>query len=151
MDSPDRQRDAASRIIGILRRVTRVAQLAPFVYLTFYSVYLIIGCFSSDALVSLADGVMFSSPLVTTGMLVLSRMLKLCKWHRTAILIPFSSQIEAYVDSFVFTFTENEIVLINVALGVSAFVFLLMANKHFFHNGRKGNSIRDPRLLQVQG
>ena len=151
MDSPDRQRDAASRIIGILRRVTRVAQLAPFVYLTFYSVYLIIGCFSSDALVSLADGVMFSSPLVTTGMLFLSRLLKLCRWHKAACLIPSVSQVEGIIDSYFFTFTQTEVILINILLGVISLVFLLVANKHFFHDGRKANPVRNTGLLQVQG
>lgn len=150
MDSPD-QRSAVSSVIRILRRLTRLVQLAPFAYLLLYSAYLLFSWFLPDSLLGLMDSIVFVSPAASGGMLVLSRMLKLCKWHRTAILIPFSSQIEAYVDSFVFTFTENEIALINVALGVSAFVFLLMANKHFFHNGRKGNSIRDPRLLQVQG
>ena len=150
MDSPD-QRSAVSSVIRILRRLTRLVQLAPFAYLLLYSAYLLFSWFLPDSLLGLMDSIVFVSPAASGGMLVLSRMLRLCKWHRTAILIPFSSQIEAYVDSFVFTFTENEIALINVALGVSASVFLLMANKHFFHNGRKGNSIRDPRLLQVQG
>ena len=128
-----------------------MAQLAPFVYLAFYSAYLIIGCFSSDALVSLADGVMFSSPLATTGMLFLSRLLKLCRWHKAACLIPSASQVEGIIDSYFFTFTQTEVILINILLGVISLVFLLVANKHFFHDGRKANPVRNAGLLQVQG
>lgn len=135
MDSPDRQRDAVSRVIEILRKVTRIVQIAPFVYLAFYSAYLIIGCFSSDALVSLADGVLFSSPLATTGMLFLSRLLKLCRWHKAACLIPSASQIEGIIDSYLFTFTQNEIILINTALGILSLAFIIRAHRHFF-NGR---------------
>lgn len=135
MDSPDRQRDAVSRVIEILRKVTRIVQIAPFVYLAFYSAYLIIGCFSSDALVSLADGVIFSSPFTTTGMLFLSRLLKLCRWHKAACLIPSASQIEGIIDSYLFTFTQNEIILINTALGILSLAFIIRAHRHFF-NGR---------------
>ena len=135
MDSPDRQRDAVSRVIEILRKVTRIVQIAPFVYLAFYSAYLIIGCFSSDALVSLADGVIFSSPFATTGMLFLSRLLKLCRWHKAACLIPSASHIEGIIDSYLFTFTQNEIILINTALGILSLAFIIRAHRHFF-NGR---------------
>ena len=135
MDSHDRQRDAVSRVIEILRKVTRIVQIAPFVYLAFYSAYLIIGCFSSDALVSLADGVIFSSPFATTGMLFLSRLLKLCRWHKAACLIPSASQIEGIIDSYLFTFTQNEIILINTALGILSLAFIIRAHRHFF-NGR---------------
>ncbi len=128
-----------------------MAQLAPFVYLAFYSAYLIIGCFSSEALVSLADGVMFSSPIATTGMLFLSKLLKLCRWHKAACLIPSASQVEGIIDSYFFTLTQTEVILINILLGVISLIFLLVANKHFFHDGRKANPVRDPRLLQVQG
>ena len=151
MDSRDRQRDAVSRIIGILRRVTRLIQLAPFAYLAFYSAYLILGCFLPEDIVCLADGVMFSSPLATTAMLVMSRVLKLCRWHKAACLIPSASQIEGVVDSYLFTFTQTEIVIINILLGVISLAFLIFANKHFFHDGRKAYPFRDPRVLQVQG
>ena len=151
MDSQDRQRDAVSRVFGILRKVTRLVQLAPFVYLAFYSAYLIIGCFVPDDMVCLADGVMFSSPLATAAMLVLSRVLNLCRWHKAACLIPSASQIEGVVDSYLFSFTRVEIIIINILLGVVSLVFLIVANKHFFHDGRKANPFRNARLLQVQG
>ena len=151
MDNRDRQRDAVSRVIGIMRRVTRLVQLAPFVYLAFYSVYLILGCFVPDDIVCLADGVMFSSPLATTAMLVLSRVLKLCRWHKAACIIPSASQIEGVVDSYLFTFTQREVVFINILIGIASLAFLIFANKHFFHDGRKEHPFRNPRLLQVQG
>ena len=134
-----------------MRRVTRLVQVAPFVYLAFYSAYLILGCFVPDDIVCLADGVMFSSPLATATMLVLSRVLKLCRWHKAACIIPSASQIEGVVDSYLFTFTQAEIVIINILLGIISLAFLIFANKHFFHDGLKANPFRNPRLLQVQG
>ena len=134
-----------------MRRVTRLVQLAPFVYLAFYSVYLILGCFVPDDMVCLADGLLFSSPLATTAMLLLSRMLKLCRWHKAACLIPSASQIEGVVDSYLFTFTQSEVIAINILLGIISLAFLYIANKHFFHDGRKADPFRNACLLQVQG
>lgn len=151
MDSRDRQRDAASKIIAVLRKATRIVQLAPFVYLAFYSAYLFLGGLVSDEFVSVADGIMVASPVATTGMLVLSRVFKLCRWHRAACLIPSASQVESIVDSYLFTFTQSEIILINVIIGIISSLFLIIANKHFFHDGRKANPLRNARLLQVQG
>jgi hypothetical protein len=123
-------------VIEILRRVTRLVQLAPFVYLALYSLYLFAGVFVSEESVCLADGAMFGSPLVTILFLTLSRLLKLCKWHKVACLIPSASQMEGVVDCYFFTFTQNEIILINVMLGILSFLFLIFANKRFFSNGR---------------
>lgn len=126
-------------------------QFAPFAYLVLYTAYLFIGCFASEELVSLADGFLVASPFATTGMLVLSRVLKLCRWHKVACLIPSASQAETFIDSYFFTFTQGEIVLLNVLLGILSAIFLALANKHFFNDGRKANTFRNARLLQVQG
>ena len=136
MDNRDRSQDAASRVIGILRRVTRLVQLAPFFYLALYSLYLFAGVFAPEEMVCVADGAMFGSPFVTILFLTLSRLLKLCKWHKVACLIPSASQMEGVVDCYFFTFTQNEIILINVILGILSFLFLMFANKRFFSNGR---------------
>ena len=150
MESRD-QRSAVSTIIGILRRLTRVVQLAPFVYLVVYATYLLFSWLLPDSVLGILDSMLFLSPATSGGFLVLSRLLKLCKWHKAAIMIPFSSQIEGYIDCFVFTFTEQEIAVINTAIGVAAILFLFLANKHFFHDGRKADPFRNARLLQVQG
>lgn len=135
MENQDRQRDVVSRVIEILRKVTRIVQIAPFVYLAFYAAYLFVGCFVSDEVISLIDGFMNTSPVVTTGMLVLSKLLKLCKWHKTACLIPSVSQIEGFIDGYVFTFTQMEIMLINLLLGIASLSYIIYAHRHFF-NGR---------------
>lgn len=145
------QRSAVSAVIGILRRLTRLVQLVPFVYLILYASYLLISWFLPDSILGLLDSIIFVSPATSGGLLALSRILKLCKWHKAAVMIPFSSQIESYIDSFVFTFSELEIIVINAVIGIAVIIFLILANKHFFHDGRKANPVRNARLLQVQG
>jgi len=136
MDSQDRNQGAVSRILCVLRRLTRFVQLAPFVYLLLYALYLVFCDLVPDSILGLTDLVLYVSPATSGGLLLLSRLLKLCKFHKIACLIPFSSQIEGFIDCYVFTFTENEIVLINLFLGISSILFLSFVNKRFFSNGR---------------
>ena len=125
--------DAASRVIGILRRLTRVVQLIPFIYLLLYAAVMLLGGFASEETLCIADSVLVMSPIATGGMMAASKMLKLCRWHKIACLIPTTSQVEGFVDSFVFTFTQEEILLINVSIGIIAIVFFILAFRHFIY------------------
>ena len=136
MVHPDRNAGAANQIIRLLRKITRIVQIVPFVYLCFYSLYMIGSTFLPDGILCIADSLMVSSPLATGGMLVASRLLKLCRWHKAACLIPSTSQVEGYVDSFIIQFTQNEIILINSLIGIAAGLFAMAAYRHFFSNGR---------------
>ena len=135
MESPD-PRSAVSSIIRILRKATRIVQLAPFVYLCVYAVYMLFGWAVSEETLCVADSLLTISPNTTGGMLVASHLFKLCRWHRIACLLPASSQVEGYIDSSVITFTQQEIMLINLALGILSLAFLLLAIRHFSY-GRK--------------
>lgn len=135
MDSPDPS-GAVSSVIRILRKATRIMQLAPFAYLFIYSAYMLFGVFASEELLCIADSLLTVSPAVTGFFLLVSRLFRLCAWHKGACLLPYLSQIEGYVDSYVITFTQTEIIIINTCLGAIALIFLLAAIRHFFH-GRK--------------
>lgn len=132
MDRQD-QDGAVSSLVRFLRRITRIVQLAPFAYLFFYAAYMLLGSFLSEETLCFADSILFVSPATTGGMLVASRIFKLCRWHRAACLLPMSSQVEGYIDSFVFTFSQEEIILINLLIGLSAVIYLFVAIRHFVH------------------
>jgi len=135
MDSPDPS-GAVSSVVRILRKATRIVQLAPFAYLAFFIVYMLFGVFASEETLCLADSVMTITPVTTGGMLILSRLFKLCRWHRIACLIPMSSQIEGGIDAYLITFTQQEIILINSTIGILSLAFLILAIKHFFYGRR---------------
>lgn len=139
MDSPDLN-GAVSSVIRILRKATRIVQLAPFAYLVFYVAYMLLGVFVSEEALCWADSIMTVTPVTTGGMLVGSKLFKLCRWHKAACLIPCTSQIEGYIDSFVITFTQEETLFINSAIGILSLVFLILAIKHVTHV-RKANTL----------
>lgn len=130
MEAPDPS-GAVSSVIRILRKATRIVQLAPFVYLAFYSAYMLLGNIASEEALCVADSLLTISPAITGMMLVGSRLFCLCRWHKTACLLPMSSQVEGYVDSFIITFTQEEIILINTAIGIISLLFLILAIRHF--------------------
>ena len=132
MSNPDPS-GAVSSVIRILRKVTRIVQLAPFAYLVFYVAYMLFGYFASEEALCVADSLMTISPATTGMMLAGSKLFKLCRWHKTACLLPMTSQVEGYVDSFIITFTQEEIIFINTAIGLAALAFLVLAIKHFFY------------------
>ena len=132
MDSQDPS-CAASSVIRILRKATRFVQLAPFAYLFVYAVYMLASPFASEKILCLADSFLTVSPIITAILLSASRLFRLCAWHKAACLIPQSSLVENYIDTYIITFTQEEIILINSALGIIAIVFVIVISRRFIH------------------
>ena len=135
MDSPD-PRNAVSSLVGILRKVTRIVQLLPFAYLLLLSVYLFLEFMLPEWALRIADNALNAPVYSVVGMLGAGRLLKLCRWFRTACLLPMATKIEGWIDSFVVTFTQNEVIIINTILGILFLTFIILACRHFFY-GRK--------------
>lgn len=133
MDNPDPRAGAVSSLVKILRKITRIVQIAPFAYLLLLGVCLLFESVLPDWLFRLSSNLLNAPVFLTIGMLFLGRWLKLCAWFRTACLLPFTTKLEGYVDSFVYTFTQNEVVIINTTIGILFFAFLFLTFRHFFH------------------
>lgn len=133
MESPDRNQGAVSNLVKILRRITRTVQIAPFVYLLLILVCLLTESVLPDWALRVFDNLLNVPVYAPIGFLFLGRMLKLCSWFRTACLLPFTTRIEGYVDSFVYTFTQNEVVIVNAVTAVVFLAFVFFTFRHFRH------------------
>ena len=133
MESPDQRAGAVSNLVAILRRVTRIVQIAPFAYLLLLGVCLLCEGVLPDWMFGLATNLLNAPVYMTAGLLFVGRWLKLCSWFRTACLLPFTAKVEGYVDSFVYTFTQNEVVVINTVTGILFLAFVFVTIRHFFH------------------
>lgn len=134
MDSPDR-RAAVHKLTTILRKTTRYIQWIPFLFLAVFSVGSLTESFVTESLLCFRDSVISVSPLVSAGLLIFSRLLELCRWHKIACVLPLSTPTADYADNYLFQFTQNEVVAINLTLGIISLAFLVLAKHHFF--GRK--------------
>lgn len=84
----DRRRLDLEGIIKKLRTVTTAVQILPFIYCTLYILSVVIYFFGSDTASSICDTLLYVSPITIASFLVLSSVLRLCKWHKTACVIP---------------------------------------------------------------
>lgn len=151
MESQENKRIIAY-IISKLRSITRMVQLSPFVYAFFYTAivgfYPFVSYESSRAL----DTLFYISPTVIIINLIESKILKLCKWHKTACLLPLIPQIIIFIDAHIVRFTTSAVYLCIGTFLVMLILFLISAYKVFFSNGtegRKQDSIGNTRILQV--
>ena len=131
MDNPD-QRSAVSGIIKVMRRITRVVQLAPFVYLLLLALYLLTESVLPDWLLPVADNGLNMPMLGTIGLLGAGRILKLCQWFKAACLLPMATKVESIIDSFVVVLTEPELVAFNRTLAIIFMAYLALSYRHFF-------------------
>ena len=119
-------------LVEILRRVTRVTQIAPFLFLLFLALYLLTEYFLPDWALRIADSVLNVPVYVVACMLGFGRLLKLCRWYITACLLPLLTKVSSYVDSYIITLWQEEVLIVNTILGVVYLVFLVCAYRHFF-------------------
>lgn len=133
MDSPDQRQGAVSNLVKTLRKITRIVQIAPFAYLLFLAIYLIGESIMPDWALRVSDNLL-DAPLYTTAFLLgFGRLLKLCSWFRASCLLPFTTRLENYIDSFVYQFTQSEISAVNIVLGAVFLLFIYLSFRHFFH------------------
>lgn len=130
MDSQD-PRGAVKRLVAVLRKVTRIVQLAPFAVLLLIAICLLLEPFLPAWALRIVDN--GSALPITVLMLSVGSLLKLCVWFRTACILPFLARIESWIDSYVVTFTQEEVIIINTALGILFLTYIYLANRHFFH------------------
>lgn len=93
-------------IVNILRKVTRLVKIYPFVYAILY-VFSMIGYILCDDTISIIlDQLFYTSPIVVSCNIALSYALKLCKWHRLQCFLPMFPLIPVVIDYFIFSLSR---------------------------------------------
>lgn len=127
-------REERNKILSLLERmrsITLAVQVIPFVYTFLYIIVLILYLFASESVLQVLDSLLYVSPIVVIAFLVESRILKLCKWHKTACLLPLFPQISLCVDRFIYEFSSQQVVAHLLMLSAMAILLLVAAYKVF--------------------
>lgn len=127
----DQQRLRLEGIIKKLRSVTLAVQIMPFCYTFLYLVAMVFYLFSDDAVVNILDTLFYVSPVVVVQFLILSRSLRLCKWHKIACSLPIVPQIMVILDRTLLFFSERA-AEVSVAAMILMSVLLLIAAYNVF-------------------
>ena len=107
-------------LVSTLRNVTSAVQFLPFIYVPIYIVVLMVYYFASEDFLWLADTLFYVSPMTVAAFLILSKLLRLCKWHRRAVALPLLPQAVNLLDYYVVDLSE-------IAVRVNFFIVLSMA------------------------
>ena len=124
-------------LVRILRKVTTIVKIYPFVYAVLYALCMI-GYLVCDDIVSvMLDQLFYTSPIVVSCNILLSYSLKLCKWHRLQCLLPMFPLIPLFIDYLIFpvsklAFTIN-------ALTIMLLFILSLINAYFVFIKPKNN------------
>lgn len=115
-------------VINIARRATTTVKLLPFAYVFVYTLCTIAYFFVSDETQTVLDMLFYVSPLQIIFALILSKTLKLCKWHKLECSLPLFPQVFVIIDTF-YPLDEWS-VKINIA--VIGFLFILSLINAYF-------------------
>lgn len=101
-------------IVIILRKVTKIVKIYPFVYAMLYAFCMVGYMIGSEQLSCLLDQLFYTSPISILFALLLSRSLKLCKWHKLECILPMIPLIHLAIDSCIIPLNSVS-AIINVA------------------------------------
>lgn len=131
MESQEQGRDSIKYVISKLRYITLTVQIMPFVYTGLYILTMVLYMFVSENARFVLDTLFYVSPIVIAGMLVESKILKLCKWHKTACILPIIPQITVFIDYHIISLTAIE-AYVAIALPTAMSILLLIAAYNVF-------------------
>lgn len=93
-------------IVRILRKVTKIVKIYPFVYAILYALCMIGYLVCDDFVSIMLDQLFYTSPIVVSCNIMLSYSLKLCKWHRLQCLLPMTPLITLLVDVTIYPISK---------------------------------------------
>lgn len=120
------------KIINILRRATVVVKVAPFGFVIMHLVSMFVYMFTNDYASNICDILFYISPMVVFYNLILSRVFKLCKWHRLECRLPLFPLIAVFINNFIYPLSAIAlwlnwgfvVVMLTLSLINAYFVFL---------------------------
>ena len=118
-------------LVKKLRYVTLAVQLMPFLYTVPYLLSLVASYFLSYDAARVFDTLFYVSPVTVCAFLALSKLLRLCRWHKTACILPLLPQAVSFVDYYIVELTEVA-AQVNIILFGSMAVLLLFAAYNVF-------------------
>lgn len=97
---------------------------------------MILYLYADETVMTILDTLLYVSPVIVIQFLILSKILRLCRWHKLACILPVFPQIPVILDHTVVKFSERAVDAHVITMMVMSFLLLISAYKVFFY-GRK--------------
>jgi hypothetical protein len=132
-------------LVRILKRVTFVVKLTPFVTALILLFAMASYLFGNETVSTILDRMCYVSPLIVAVFLMLSHSLKLCKWHKLETILQLLPLGVGIIDDFVLPLSSVA-TQINLIITLSILIISFINTYFvFFRHGEKCNQIKNPR------
>lgn len=115
--------------IQILKKATATVKVAPFAFALLYLAALVIYLLFNDTVATIADMLFYVSPVAVFFNLRMSKIFKMCKWHRLECLLPLLPIVIVFVNGFGFIIPD---IAVYVNWSVNLIIFLLSLLNAYF-------------------
>ena len=115
--------------IQILRKATATVKVAPFAFALLYLTALVVYLLFNDTIATIADMLFYVSPVAVFFNLRMSKIFKMCKWHRLECLLPLLPIVLVFVNGFGFIIPD---IAVYVNWSVNLIIFLLSLLNAYF-------------------
>ena len=92
--------------IQILRKVTKTVKIAPFILAALYMFSMIGYMLFSDSVSVILDYLFYVSPTTIVLLLLLSKAIKMCIWHRLECVLPLVALLPGLFDDLIMTLSN---------------------------------------------
>lgn len=130
-DEKDVRNDKVLKAIRILRDVTVIVKIFPFLSSFLYIIFFLAQLMFQNDVVYEMESLFYISAFVIALLIVLSYRLRLCKWHRIQCLLLFMPQVFSYIDMYVYEYGVHSAIIADIALTFILAVSILNAYKMF--------------------
>lgn len=115
--------------IQILKKATATVKVAPFAFALLYLVALVVYLLFNDTIATVTDMLFYVSPVAVFFNLRMSKIFKMCKWHRLECLLPLLPIVIVFVNGFGFIIPD---IAVYINWSVNLIIFLLsLVNAYF--------------------
>lgn len=122
------------RQLRILRNVTWLVKVFPFVGTFVFLLSMVCYRYCDNDISTYLDMLFYTSPMTCVFMLLLSVLLKMCKWHKMQCLLPIAPMLIGVVDDYVYQFSLDAMLANNVIIIAVILMSLFNGYRIFFCN-----------------
>lgn len=130
-DEKDVRQDKVLKAIRIIRDVTVIVKIFPFLSSLLYIIFFLAQLLFQNDVVYEMESLFYISAFVVVLLIVLSYRLRLCKWHRIQCLLLLMPQVFSYIDMYVYEYGVHSAIIADIALTFILAVSVLNAYKMF--------------------
>lgn len=129
------QRSTLEKAANRIKCTIGTVKITPYLFLVVYCICLILECFGNIEILSVVNKIYGCSVGMSFILLIMSKTLGLCIWHKTACIIPSSSVVLSFIDDYIISLSQEEVFMSNIIFLVFTFCYIVVSFIHFYRHG----------------